>query len=1274
LFPTDVPALSVSFPAPQAVAADARGNIYFSAGNCVFKVDAAGVLTRAAGSALSAGYSGDGGPATSALLNQPTGVAVDTSGNLYIADTWNFAIRKVAASGTISTVAGSGPGNGTRGYSGDGGPATSAQLGQPTGVAVDVAGNLYIVDTFNSVIRKVAADGTITTAAGNGAYGYSGDGGPATSAQLSAPEGIAVDAAGNFYIADTYNCAIRKVAADGGITTVAGNGTRGYSGDGGPATSAQLNYPYGVAVDAVGSLYIADTWNFAIRKVAADGTITTAVGNGTQGYSGDGGPATGAQLGPPQGVAVDAAGTLYIADIFNYVIRKVAANGTITTVAGAGIVFDGGFYYYLGDGGPAIGAQLIEPRGAAVDAAGNLYIADMIDCRIRKVAPNGTITTVAGNGTYGYSGDGGPATSAQLGQPMGVAVDAVGNLYIADANNYVIRKVAANGAISTIAGNGTRGYSGDGGPSTSAELLGPRGLAVDAVGDLYIADYGWGCVCSALCAPPANCAASVIRKVTPRGVITTVAGKGITPGYSGDGGPATNAQLNDPVGVAVDAAGNLYIADSGNNVIRKVSATGTITTVGFGTSGCTGLVSPSGVAVDAAGNLYMADAGNSVIRKLVANGAATNAAGNCTGGYSGDGGLATSAQLNYPGALALDAAGDVYIADVGNDVIRLLVPQGAHALLSVAITQSAGSISGQAAATYSVVVSNAAGAGPTNGTVTVTEIVPIGLTLASMSGAGWSCSSDTCTRGDALNGGSSYPPIAVTLNAAAGTSMLAINQVTVSGGGSLATSASALATILALPAEPVLTSPANGAIGVAVAPALAWIASDAASYQVYFGTSSPPPLVANTTGASYAPGALLAGTTYYWQIVAQNGAGTAASPTWSFTPGAPGAGLGFVPVTPCRVADTRNAAGSFGGPTLTAGSTRSFPIAQSGCGIPLTAQAYSVNVTVVPDGPLSFLTLWPAGGAQPLVSTLNSFGGTVVANAAIVAAGSGGAVSVYASDRTDVILDINGYFDSTSGPSSSWFYPAAPCRVADTRKPAGEFGGPSLFAGQTGDFPIPLSSCASLLSATAYSVTAYSLNVTVAPDTDFLGYLTTWPTGQPQPNVSTLNSWTGTIVANAAFVPAGSNGSISAFVTDPTDVILDINGYFGQPGRVMGLSFYPVAPCRVADTRNAAGPFGGPEMAAVETRSFAIPASACNIPSAVGAYSVNVTVVPDGVLYYLTAWPTGSPQPLVSTLNSVDGSVVANAAIIPAGTNGAISVYVTNPSQVILDINGYFAP
>ncbi len=939
---------------------------------------------------------------------------------------------------------------------------------------------------------------------------------------------------------------------------------------------------------------------YLITTVAGNGTFPPPGGPSTN-YSGDGGPATNAALSYPTSVAIDSAGNLYIADNGNRRIRMVTPGGTISTVAGNGHLPQG----YSGDGGPATSATLANPVGVAVGSAGNFFIADSGNQRVRMVTPGGTISTVAGDGLQGDAGDGGPATSAELLYPLGVAVDSAGNLFIADTSNHRIRMVTPGGTISTVAGSSNGGYAGDGGPATSAELHCPAGVAVDSAGDLFIADtYN-----------------SRIRMVTPGGTISTVAGNGAF-GYSGDGGPATSAELNLPNGVAVDSAGNLFIADMDNNRIRMVTPGGTISTVAGG--------------------------GNSGL---------------------GDGGPATSATLAYPNGVAVDSTGDIYVADTDNGEIRLLVPQGTEALLSVAKTHFGNFGLGEAGATYSVVVGNAALAAATNGTVTVTETVPTGLTLVSMAGTGWSCSSNTCTRSDALNAGSSYSSITVTVNVATDAPSQVTNQVSVSGGGSVTASASDVATIVAPPAAPVLSSPANGATGVVVAPTLAWNASsEAASYNVYFGTTSVPPLVTSTTGISYAPGTLAASVTYYWMIAAVNSAGSANSATRSFTTGAPATGLHFLPVTPCRVADTRNAVGPFGGPTMTADSTRSFAIPQSVCGIPATALAYSLNVTVVPEGPLSYLSLWPAGQTQPLVSTLNSYGGSVVANAAIVPAGTGGAVSVYVTNPTDVILDIDGYFDTSTGATSYSFYPATPCRVADTRNATGQFGGPTMQANQSRDFPIPLSPCD--IPATAR---AYSLNVTVVPES-FLGYLATWPTGQTQPNVSTLNSYTGNVVANAALVPAGTNESISVFVTNPTDVILDINGYFSQPGSPNALSFYPVTPCRVVDTRNAAGPFGGPEMAAGTTRSFTIPASACNIPTTATAYSLNVTVVPDGALYYLSVWPTGVAQPQVSTLNSYDGSVLANAAIVPAGTDGAIDVYVTGQTHVILDINGYFAP
>jgi len=335
---------------------------------------------------------------------------------------------------TINTFAG----NSTVGYTGDGGPAIAAQLNLPQCVAVDAAGNVYIADWFNNVIREVTVNGNITTIAGNGTQGFSGDGAAATSAQLSFPNGLAIDSAGNLYIADTGNDVIREVTPLGFIKTIAGNNTVGYSGDGAGATDAQLYGPYGLALDAAGDLYISDSNNHVIRELLANGNIVTVGGNHYPGYSGDGGSVANAQFNYPKGLAMDAAGNLYVADYGNSVIRKISAGGTVTTVAGTGVPGD------LGDGGPAINAGLAYPESVAVDSAGNLYVADTVNQVIREVSSDGSITTVAGNGLPGYSGDGGPAVSAEFFFPKGVAVSASGGVYIADWDNDVIRLLTPN--------------------------------------------------------------------------------------------------------------------------------------------------------------------------------------------------------------------------------------------------------------------------------------------------------------------------------------------------------------------------------------------------------------------------------------------------------------------------------------------------------------------------------------------------------------------------------------------------------------------------------------------------------------------------------------------------------------------------------------------------------------------------------------------------------------------------------------------------------------
>jgi len=673
------PASGVTLGPPSGAVADAAGNIYFAdTGNSVVhKISSNGTISIVAGTGFS-GYGGDNGPATSALLSEPAAVAVDAQGNLYIADTSNNNVRKVDVHGIITTFAGVYTSYPRAPASGDNGPATSAMLCSPQGISADAGGNVYIADTCDlrgGGIRKVNTAGIITTVAGNGTYGSgsSGDNGPAVDAQLLQPTGVTTDAAGNIYFAEFGNNRIRKVAASTGIiTTVAGNGTQGYSGDNGPATSASLALPASVAVDQNGNLYIADSLNNRIRKVDGNGVITSVAGNGVAGYAGDNGPASSAQLSLPRGVSLDAKGNLLIADYGNFVIRQVATSGVITTIAGGKVPT-------MGNNGPATSALFSQPSGIAVDSSGNLYVADSYNQVVRKKdAVTGIITIVAGGGT-GNPGDGGPATGATLGMPSAVAFDAAGNLYIADVSNGKIRKVTtATGIITTVAGNGAvvsvpseNGpsnacvYAGDNVAATGTTLCSPTGIAIDKAGNIYVAEATYG----------------RIRKIAAAtGLVTTVAGTG-TLGYGGDNGPATSAMIQAS-GIAVDASGNLLLADTGNNALRKVDgASGIITTMaGNGTQGYAGdggpatgavLGQPSGIALDAGGNIYFAESVNGRVRKIAAaTGIISTVAGSATRGNSGDNGAATSAQLFDPVGVAFDSKGNLYIVDGMVGVVR----------------------------------------------------------------------------------------------------------------------------------------------------------------------------------------------------------------------------------------------------------------------------------------------------------------------------------------------------------------------------------------------------------------------------------------------------------------------------------------------------------------------------------------------------------------------------------------------------------------------------
>jgi sugar lactone lactonase YvrE len=638
---------------PTGVAIDASGNIYIAdrGNNRIRKVDPAGNIITYAGTGAPS-FGGDSGPAFGATINSANGIAVDIAGNVYIADYNNNRIRKINTSGIITTIAG----NGVAGFGGDGMAATNAQLNQPSGVAVDVAGNVYIADLTNQRIRKVNASGIISTIAGNGVSGFAGDGGAAIGATLHQPTGIAVDAIGNVFIADQLNARIRKINTSGFISTVAGDGTLGYSGDGGSATACEFYQPTGVTVDASGNLFIADLINNRIRKVNTAGIISTVAGNGAAGFTGDGGLATAAQIHFAFGLTTDASGNLYIADGNNNRIRKINASGIISTIAGNGIASSG-------DGGPASSAQLLWPQDVAIDAAGNVYVSEYTNNRIRKINTAGIISTIAGNGIQGFSGDGGPATGASLNWPIGLAIDPIGNLYFADASNSRIRKINPAGIITTVAGITAWGFSGDGGPATNAQLNGAQYVTTDAIGNVYISDGN----------------NYRVRKINPLGIITTIAGTG---GYgsTGDGGPATNAEFNQPAGIVMDASGNLLVTDPVSNNIRKINPSGIISTIaGNGVAGYTGDGGPASacefrnvvnISNGYAGNLLISDEVNNCIRLISPSGVITTIAGTGIGGYSGDGGPATAAQFYSTVSAKMDNLGNIYIADFANNVIR----------------------------------------------------------------------------------------------------------------------------------------------------------------------------------------------------------------------------------------------------------------------------------------------------------------------------------------------------------------------------------------------------------------------------------------------------------------------------------------------------------------------------------------------------------------------------------------------------------------------------
>jgi sugar lactone lactonase YvrE len=597
----------------------------------------------------------DGSGSNARFLN-PSAVAVDAAGNIYVADSGDHTVRKVTTGGVVTTFAG------TSGQAGSSdGAASGALFLYPCAVAVDAAGNVYVADSGNQNIREITAGGSVTTIAGTTGVSGSADG-TGSAALFNQPQGIAVDATGNIYVSDTNNFTIRKIASGGVVTTLAGAAGQDGGSDG-AGSSARFSYPIGIAVDGGGNIYVADYDNDAVRKVTPGGSVSTLAGSlGTAGSADGQGSA--ALFNHPEAVALDGAGNVYVIDTSNQTVREVTAGGSVTTLAGT-----------PGMGGRADGAgaaaRFFYPAGIASTGAGTVYVADTGNHAIREMASPGSVTTLAGSA--GQEGDAdGTGSQALFAYPHGVAVDGSGHIYIADTNNNAIRESTTAGVVTTLAGNGGVPPGSADGVGGAATFNAPAGVAADGNGNVYVADTG----------------NNTIRKISAGGSVTTLAGQAGVAGSSDGTGSA--AHFNSPQGIAVDTAGNIYVADTNNDTVRKITSGGTVTTLagvagqtgsGGGAGGSARFNRPCAVAVDTSGNVYVADFSNAVIRKIDLSDTVTTLAGYAgnTGFTDGDGYLA---RFNQPYALTVDSSGYVYVADTFNRAIREITPSGSVTTLN----------------------------------------------------------------------------------------------------------------------------------------------------------------------------------------------------------------------------------------------------------------------------------------------------------------------------------------------------------------------------------------------------------------------------------------------------------------------------------------------------------------------------------------------------------------------------------------------------------------
>ena len=1005
-----------------------------------------------------------------------------TTTGLLVSDFGSHGVRRVdLGAGTQQMIAG----NGALANGADGVAATTSEMWNPQDMARDAAGNVYVADALNRKVRKITPGGVISTYAGTGSSSSNGDGGPATAAAIGSPKGLALDAVGNLYIADALGDRIRRVTPGGIISTVAGSGTAGFSGDGGAATAAQLNAPEDVAIASTGELLIADTQNHRIRQVSG-GIISTVAGNGTAALAGDGGTATAASLKAPAAVEKTAAG-MFIADWGNSRIRKVTG-GIVTTYAGGGSG--------TGDGLVRTSALIGPPTGISVAPNGEVYFAEEYSGRARKIGTDNKVWTVAGNGTEAFSGDGGQATSAQFDGPRGIAVAANGDIYIADAWNGRIRKRATTGLISTVAGGGSS--TADGGSALGFDLGWPSDVDVDLAGNLYVADTD----------------RDKVFKITPAGILTTYAGTGAA-GFSGDGGWATNAKLNDPRNVAVAPSGAVFVADTLNHRVRRIDPDGSILTVaGTGVAGFSGdgglgaaakLDYPTGLAVEPTGSLLIVDTNNNRVRRLTTDQKISTVAGNGSASSTGDGGSATAAGLHDPSTVAVDEAGNIVIGEYEH--IRR-VDSATNTISTIAGNGSVGWSGDYGQATAARIVASTDLAFEAGGNL-ISAQYSAGR-LRRITGVG--------------SPGAKYHPLtpARILDSRDGTGGFATpwpanttRDLKVTGvGGVPATGVGSVVlnvTVTGGTAPSHLTAWPSG-VTKPLASNLNWPAGD-----------TRPNLVTVKVGAG-------------GKVSLFNNAGSVhviADVVGWYDTGTAVSGDLFTPLAPARILDSRDGTGGFASP-WGAGTSRDLQVATKG-GVPAGATVVALNVTVVNGSAPSHLTVWPTGVTKPTASNLNWPTGAVRPNLVIVKLGTGGKVSLFNNGGTvDVIADVVGYF----GASGDRFHPTLPHRLVDSRDGTGTTATPWA-AGSTRNVAV------ASIGPVPKTAKAVVLNITVTGGTA-ASHLTVWPAGVAKPTASSLNWNAGQTVPNLVVVKVGDGGLASIFNNSGNaHVIADVVGWYG---------------------------------------------------------------------------------------------------------------------------------